>query len=221
MLSYIKYKNRSIELGEDSLTSTVFDLLLCLPHEIYWNILYNAELHRKLPLHTGKLQSFEYWPKWNIDEDSREYREPDIFIRFEYFDLIIEAKLNNKNKQKEEQMDEQVKVYINLYKEDKKDLYYLKLDGLNDIEKVENKTVDNNEFIICKMDWASLLDQVINVLKNIESVKLQNIIAYKHILNQLILGLELHNHYKKYWLEELKPSRLSLNPKNLFSYAKQ
>lgn len=71
------------------------------------------------------------------------------------------------------------------------------------------------------MDWTSLLDQITNVLKNIESIKLHNIIAYKHILNQLVISLELHGFYKKHWLEQLKAPKLSLNPKNLFSYAKR
>lgn len=44
----------------------------------------------------GNLDSYEFWPHWN---SKGSYVEPDIFLRFENADIIIEAKKDDSTDQ--------------------------------------------------------------------------------------------------------------------------
>jgi LPXTG-motif cell wall-anchored protein len=49
-----------------------------------------------LPFNSGRLLSFDFWPHWDkTGTDNTNYVEPDLFIKFDEFDVIIEAKVKD------------------------------------------------------------------------------------------------------------------------------
>lgn len=92
MISAIGRKAQ-VQLCEDTLTAGVFDTLLLLPHEVFWKILTNAPKESFLPKSCEPIEKYEFWPKWNSSETGNAcFVEPDLFLRFKSFDVIIEAK---------------------------------------------------------------------------------------------------------------------------------
>src|SRR5881227_2646233 len=90
---------------EDSLTCSVLPHLLHLPFELFWQILHNACFTGALPAQVGEpVSDIEFWPKWDPEgTPNNTYVEPDVFIRFPRFDLIIEAKYGDEGSQSLEQ----------------------------------------------------------------------------------------------------------------------
>lgn len=83
---------------EDVKTSSIIGNLLHLPTSIFWYILRNASNvnnanGNKLPVlpDDEEFVDFEFWPYWTLQDKV----EPDVFIRFTNFDLIIELKVHD------------------------------------------------------------------------------------------------------------------------------
>lgn len=222
MISYFYQNKGNFKVCEDSLTSTVFDLLKYLPIEIFWNILKKSLYHQKLPLHSGEILEFSYWSKWNADKTyNMKYIEPDLFIRFEVFDVIIEAKRNNENQQSTKQILNEIKSYYNEFGEEKKELYFIQLGGLYDLKDTEDAYINNEKVVICKSDWTKLLDQIVFENNKINALEYSQTNSYKRIFEDLIKGFEMHSFFKKLWLDSIEIRNITTHtPKNLFRYAK-
>src|SRR5690606_23258046 len=125
-----------ITVSEDSLTSMVFDNLKYLPTEIFWRILKRALYYDKLPSTSGELNEMIFWEKWDVKDNTNNinklYVEPDIFIRFETFDIILEAKRYNEKQQSNIQLREQIEGYYYNYGLENKQLFYIQMAGLLD-----------------------------------------------------------------------------------------
>ena len=82
------------ETIEDSKTSAVFENVMLLPDNVFWYILRQSCFSNDMmPIHLGLLLSYEFWPHWDrTGTDNTNYVEPDLFLEFELFDVIIEAK---------------------------------------------------------------------------------------------------------------------------------
>ena len=79
--------------SEDSLTSTIFGSLLHLPTDLFWQVLKRACYGSDLEGVDENIESIEFWPHWNAkDSTNANYVEPDVFIRTQNTDVIIEAK---------------------------------------------------------------------------------------------------------------------------------
>ncbi|WP_407508342.1 hypothetical protein [Elizabethkingia anophelis] len=220
MITYF-FKNKGyFRVCEDSLTSTVFDLLKYLPSEIFWSILKKSLYHQKLPKISGEILEFTYWAKWNANEtDNSRYIEPDLFIRFQEFDLIIEAKRYNENQQKDLQISNEIKSYYNEFGEDNKDLYFIQLGGLLDLEEVQEKFINSNKVVFCKSDWTKLLDQIVSEKNKLNNIDYAQINSYKRIFDDLIKGFEMHGFFKKIWFDSIETINItSQTPNFLFSY---
>ena len=99
MISALHHKKITINLCEDSLTSGIFDTLFLLPEQLCWEIVRKAvrttpqNTEQEMPTKAGRLLHYAFWPKWNPEDTQNvHYVEPDVFIRFSEFDVIIEAK---------------------------------------------------------------------------------------------------------------------------------
>ena len=220
MITYFYQNKGNFKVCEDSLTSTAFDLLKYLPIDIFWGIFRKSLYHQKLPEISGEILELSFWSKWNADETNNiRYVEPDVFIRFRNFDVIIEAKRYNENQQKEQQISNEIQSYFNEFGEDNKDLYFVQLGGLLNLEDEEHPFSNNKKIVLCKTDWTKLLDQIVlekNKLKNIDYPQIN---SYKRIFEDLIKGFEIHSFFKKIWLESLKTTQISSHPpKTLFNY---
>lgn len=203
MLNYFD-KKKTLDICEDSLTSTVFDLLKYLPTEVFYSILRESLYHKKLPIICGEIEKIHFWEKWNSKNTTNSlYIEPDVFIRFSNFDIIIEAKRYNNNQQSEKQMKDEILAYFNEYKNDNKDIYFIQLGGLNDTSDIPNINIEGYEVIICKTDWTKILDRVVFEKEKIQNINYGVTNSLKRILNDLIIGFEIHGFFKKIWLDSL------------------
>src|SRR5438552_1575411 len=101
---------------EDSLMAAVFSHLLHLPFTIFWHILRDACYGTGLPAVVGEPKIIALWPKWDPQGTrNSSYVEPDLFLRFEDFDLIIEAKRWDQGMQSRNQWEDQLTAYANEY----------------------------------------------------------------------------------------------------------
>ncbi len=224
MITYFNKNKGTFRICEDSLSSTVFDLLKYLPSDVFWNILKKSLYHQKLPETCGEIIEFSFWTKWSVDEtqQNERYIEPDIFIRFIDFDLIIEAKRYDENQQRSQQMTDEIKSYFIEFNNDDKNLYFIQLGGLNSTFDEEDKIYNEKKIVICKTNWTKLLDQIVSEIKKIEDINYSQINSYKRIFEDLIKGFEMHGFYRKVWLDSLFTIQLNTNNiDKLFSYAKQ
>lgn len=199
----IKWHNL-FKASEDSLTSSVFERMFYLPVELFWQILSEACYGNHLPLNTGRILSKEFWPHWDAEDTKNEnFVEPDVFIRFEHFDLIIEAKRFDVNQQYKAQWQNQIKAYKNEYGEENKSLFYIALGGLKskECEKVEN-------IHVIKCQWKQLLFVTNNIYEQLSSAqKITNTIdATLNILNDLIIAFQIHGYYTGKWLNTMPVS---------------
>lgn len=153
--------------------------------------------------------------------------EPDVFIRFSDFDIIIEAKRYNENQQHRQQLENQTIAYYNEYADEGRDLYYIKLGGLwnkeqedDFIYELENKisySDDGQEFIstrkikipIGKTTWTIMLDSVISERRIFSQNGVSFINSYVRILDDMVTGFEMHGFYRKQLIKELRSPRIT------------
>lgn len=137
------------------------------------------------------------------------------------FDIIIEAKRLNTKQQSYDQMVKEIQAYYNEFEEDNKELYFIQLGGLHDLDDDENHLrKDGKEVTICKTDWTRLLDEIVTEKNKINHFKYPQINAYVRVLEDLIKGFEMHGFFKKVWFESIDIVNISSEiPQKLFSYA--
>lgn len=199
MLSAINRNKVKLELKEDTLTSSIFDLLSYLPQEIFEKLLQGSVYGNSLKeINTGKILEIEFWPHWNSEEtENKNFVEPDVFIQFENLDLIVEAKRMDENQQSEEQWKKEIQAYKNEFKEKGKEFFLLAIGG---IYKEEERDFENCKVIKCK--WTTLLSEVKKVREN------NSIDSTIRILDGIILAFQLHGYFTSEWFNEFP------NPKN-------
>lgn len=223
MLNYFQKGKGSFVTCEDSLSSSVFDMLKYLPTEMFWRILKQSLYYDKLPRLCGELVRISFWEKWSAAKtNNSNFVEPDIFIEFEDFDIIIEAKRQNESQQSAVQHKGQMQAYKNEYGDNGKKMYYIQLGGLHNLND-EGSYKEHPDVVICKTDWSRLLNQVVSEKNMCANLNLSSVNSYVRVLNDLIVYFEFHGYFKKYWLQDLHwGSRIDYNInalENLFGYA--
>ena len=201
MISYFRKNKGKTTYCEDSLTAIVFDGFKYLPVELFWKILKGSLYNDKLPHASGEIEEFLFWEKWDAEGTSNSnYVEPDLFIRFHDFDVIIEAKRYDTKQQSQEQLKNEIEAYYNVYAEDEKSLYFIQCGGLQHKEDEIYK-----EVVICKTDWTALMYSISRIKMQLEehaNTSLDQ--AISRILSDILIGLELHQFYKIDWLGDFK-----------------
>lgn len=123
---------------EDSLTASIVSHLLHLPVEVFWKIFRGACYGKELPEDSGEPQHLDLLPKWDpTGTHNNTYVEPDVFIRFRDFDLIIEAKRWDEGMQDRGQWQRELIAYTNEYGEEKRPVLMVALGGLYGTESEE------------------------------------------------------------------------------------
>ncbi len=138
--------------------------------------------------------------------------EPDVFLRFEKFDVIIEAKYNDNNRQYQEQWNREITAYRYNFREDKK-VVFIAVGGnetyangnatdLNKILEAENTEP------VYKCSWQDLLQ---NVSKRKDDLKKEdtndnNIRSQLRILDNIILAFNVNGVYTYKWLDYMTDS---------------
>lgn len=224
MISYFHSKQGEFKSCEDSLTAVIFDTLKYLPTELFWKIIKNSLYHDKLPFASGELLSISFWDKWDAKNTSnKKYVEPDVFLRFQEFDIIVEAKRYDKFQQNEDQLYKEIYSYQNQFESENKEIFFIQLGGLNTINDEDNREIKGKEVTICKTDWTRMLHQIVSLNNVLKETNLSAVKAYNRILQDCIKGFALHQFYEKSWLNDLKPTSSLINSSlsfhNNFSYA--
>lgn len=160
--TYSKFVKESNEesnekFNEDFKTYATIGQLRYLPADLFWNLLRASSVSPELlPATAGKLETFEMWPSWDpTDTGNMQRVEPDAFIRFSWFDLIIEAKKSDSGGQDSNQWDRETIAYHNEYKHDKK-MILLALGGNCNLDC----NIDDEHKHVCKATWMKLLHAV-------------------------------------------------------------
>ncbi len=160
---------RYLKQCEDSLTGSVFSQLLSLPSEVFWQLLRGSCYQRNLPEVAGEPE-VQFWPRWDATgTNNSRFIEPDLFLRYSEFDLIIEAKRWDYGQQYQGQWQSQITAYQNEYGEEEKPLHYIALGGLNKEESEEVAT--DKHVVVTKARWRSLLREIRQYRCDLESHK--------------------------------------------------
>lgn len=189
-----KYKNKSGE--EDLKTSSIIGTLLHLQGSTIWHILRKSCTDTdNLPLSSGEVVSNDFWPSWNAKGKGtrNENRvEPDVFIRFEKFDLIIEVKRNDYTGQEKGQWSDQIICCKNKYERDKQPLIFIALGGNHYLSTELIQGIN-----IYKCTWMSLCKSVYEENKN-------NIQPFeKRILHDTTVAFNNFGIYDVKWFSEI------------------
>ena len=158
--------------SEDSLTSSVFGHLFYLPSTLLWALLRKATFSFVLTgeEQTPAIKSYEFWPRWNAENTRNVYNvEPDVFVRTEVFDLIIEAKRYDYNQQDKAQWHDQVQAYLNEYGEETKPVLLLAIGGIYaGDEEPTTMCCSGRHTIVYKCRWLNLLSSIQELRQQLE-----------------------------------------------------
>lgn len=220
MIPYFTHRKGETRFCEDSLTASVFGLLQYLPSDIFWSILKRSLLHDKLPYAVGELQHIGFWEKWNPTETrNSKYVEPDVLLRYQEFDIILEAKRYDSSQQSHHQMEDQIRAYQNVYGLESKSLIFIQVGGLHSfVDEVDYRSA-HNLVPICKTDWSRLLSEVYRESEQLKNSGLKSVSAQIRILDNVMDSFNMHQFYKMDWLENLtRPQIESKSFKSFFTY---
>lgn len=197
--SYSKVKTDK-NYNEDFKTFLTIGHLQYLPAQLFWSILKASVVNNEdLPALSGEILQIDFWDKWynTAGIAGKEYIEPDVFIRFEEFDCIIEVKKHDSpdTKQHADQWFEQKTAYHNTYKDNKK-LIYIALGGNPSLETSDD---------IYKATWQRLLMETARALHERRSMVYQtaDIRQQIRILESVTDGFARYNEFVGTYLDTL------------------
>ena len=205
---------------EDRKTSSVFENLLLLPDNVFWHIFRTSCLFSDgMKSNSGRLLNYAFWCHWDSNgTKNSNFVEPDLFLRFEEFDVIIEAKYNDINGQYSNQWERELKGYYNEYGKDKKSVFFIAVGGNATLNK-EKIIVDGQEQSIFKCSWLSLLVNVNkyrNELRKITVCDMQTS-ATLRLLDTIILSFSINGVYNIDWFGSMDYSKPIINSKSIIS----
>lgn len=215
---------RHLNPCEDSLTAAIFSHLLHLPAELFWQILRGAcYATDQLPATIGEPEVYS-WPRWNSrGTDNSVYVEPDLFLRFATFDLIVEAKRWDHRMQSRPQWEAELTSYCNEYGTERMQVRMIALGGIH-IEQSDTiscawKSDDGRDahlfvcpVIMCR--WQGILNQCRRRRREIEqlSFRTSQSAAEARILDDIIDLFGCHGFSTGRWFEDFSFDRLRLAP---------
>lgn len=170
MINYFSKKNKhSLYICEDLKTSLIFELLIQLDSKKFSTILSKACDNTFDDF--GRIECINFWPRWKNPKgtNNKLYIEPDVFIRCENIDIIIEAKKDLNNSQTIEQWNDQITAYINEYSSDKKEYVLIAVDG--------NLSLHSKHNNICKTSWERIYNAILGIQEQLPDYK-YNLFSY-------------------------------------------
>lgn len=210
---HLHNKNKNLfTLCEDSLTSSVFDLLKYLPDYLFYEILKNSLFHRKIVEVNFIIETISYWNKWDaLNTTNTTYVEPDVFVRTDKFDLIIEAKRYDYHQQSEKQLRNEVIAYLNEYGSENKKIYFLQVGGIygtDDIPDFQIYHNGNKKIVILITNWSRILDAVLHSREKLFQLNSVSNNYLIRILDDLVDVFAYHQFFSLVWLKNIKERRV-------------
>ena len=205
------------ETNEDPKTSAVFENLMLLPDNVFWHILRQSCFSNDtMPINSGRLLSYDFWPHWDrTDTDNKIYVEPDLFIRFELFDVIIEAKYSDTGGQYERQWKQEITAYHNEFG-NQKPFVFIAVGGNMSI-LAETLSLKDERVCIYKCNWLSLLMTVNKYRNELEAISVpdMNVSATMRLLDNIILAFNINGVYNIDWFNTMAESRPIISASSL------
>lgn len=130
--------------------------------------------------------------------------EPDLFIRFQLFDVIIEAKYSDVGGQYFQQWQNEIQAYNNEYADENRDVYFIAVGGNADKHTESVKLA--KRIAVNKCTWLSLLIQVSQYRDELNglSFKTSENSSLMRLLDLIELGFNIHGVYNIHWFNELE-----------------
>ena len=225
MIHALTHGNTGLKIKEDTLTAFVLGQMLFLPDNLIWKIFREACFDKSLPEYVGKLEAFEFWAYWNM-EGSNSYVEPDVFIRFEKIDIIVEAKRYDTNQQNPNQWKREFIGYRNEYSEEERKVIMFAIGGIHK-EETETITIPkdkgNSESIsaeVFKFKWQNILNEIIRIKEKLEVSEglFENASALVRTTNSVIKAFEMHGYFTGQWLDSLPNQYLISSDNNITNW---
>lgn len=217
MLQALKNNKIDVKHNEDAKTSSIIGEMLHLPSDLLWSLLREAiAFNSRLPKCVGEVSMFEFWPRWEAKGEGNTNKrivEPDVFIRFEHIDLIIEVKRNDREGQYRTQWTNEIGSYLNKYREDEKDVVLIALGGNADLH---NETINENSIVkytIFKCSWLSLLEKIEEQLRTLNKVAFRDSHTMQNIriLQDIIYSFNLYGDYIIDWFDSIPNNIINMN----------
>lgn len=204
--------HRNKSTYEDPKTSTILGTLLHLPAHLFWEIIRTACYEGKLlPQFAGEIIDYAFWPHWDSNGSrNTNFIEPDLFISFQEFDVIFEAKYTDDTGQNKIQWEQEITGYYNTIDHDK-NIYLIALGGCKRMN-AETLTVGANSVPILKCNWHSILVESTRMLEELGNQKYPDYTksAAQRILKDTILGFNVHGMYHLKWLNDIYKENLHI-----------
>lgn len=184
--------------SEDTLTSTVFGYLAHLPTELFWRVVSAACYSPELDSIKEPILSMKFWPKWPpFGTNNANYVEPDVFIRTESWDIIIEAKRYDNCQQVREQWTSELQGYRNLHGHEARKVLMVAVGGLWSTSSEVIGQHYGTDVVVVKCRWQRIADQLQALIREKRS---SEVLA---IANDILEGLRFHGFAPVTWFEEL------------------
>lgn len=153
MINFLKKKSSwGLEYCEDSMTSFVFEYLAIAAPANLWSIIKEAcNIHDDS--NPGDLLDVDLWPHWNKGKFNVRYVEPDVFMRFERLNIIIEVKRNDSTLQYPGQWINEIESFRKTYVNNPERLIVVAVNGnlSYNVEKFEG-------ICVYKTSWSRICD---------------------------------------------------------------
>lgn len=192
--------------NEDFKTYITLGVLQYLPSQLFWNILRDSVIdNQNLPSLSGEIKKIDFWPKWDKLQNikavpNKKYIEPDVFIRFEKFDCIVEVKKTDASGQHADQWESQTQAYKNKYPEGKT-LVYIALGGNPSLDALSLDKFSH----VHKSTWLRLLCAVDKALRERISLSYKTDAIHQEcrILQSTVDAFACYNEYVLELLETI------------------
>ncbi len=209
------------DTNEDPKTSAIFENLMLLPDNVFWHLFRRSCFDsNKLPIHSGKLLSYNFWPHWDkTGTNNTNFIEPDLFLQFEEFNVIIEAKYGDLFGQDEIQWKQEVIAYSNEYGFDKHFLFIAI--GGNMSVHTENIKIKGKDVLIYKCNWLSLLISVNKYSKELDCITFPdyNLSATQRLLDNIVLAFNINGVYNIEWFNTIEQQDTIISPSSIDDFS--
>lgn len=179
---------------EDLLTSTVFERFAYLSESLQFQLLEFCFKDRVIPFADlfGAFITIDYWPRYTFEEKGHTRQvEPDLIIRFEKANLIVEVKPPAGGDQYFTQWRREVGSFLQSEEGESRPLYFLAIGRVDDMSalKWESKLVNEFDNLICvgAIKWQPIADCLVEKLLDSRLSKTD-----KRVLNDMLKALALY-----------------------------
>ncbi len=217
LMLHSNYHNKATY--EDPKTSSVFETMLMLPDDIFWGVLRAACLDNdNLPNVAGNIEDYQFWPHWApTGTTNNTFVEPDVFIRFQLFDVIIEAKYGERSGQYSKQWENEIKAYRNEYGNGKP-IYFFAVGG--NAEKGSEVVPLTDNIVANKCTWLSMLIQITKLRDEYSAVSMRGNgqSSLIRLFNLIELAFNIHSVYNIRWFDDIKTSKPLISPDSIQTF---